>query len=167
MCQFGLQVVARGLNKKPTGILTNHPGIIRELSGHLCAGGHRHAVLEGSQQTSRAAKYTPKFVKKIARAVTDQWSGASARARPTWAELSEAFPAADDGSEPPGQEQEAEAEGSESSGDEPETRVDRRKAEVPSDPDPSEEEKRLIFKLHVNMGHPDSRKFCRVLRAGG
>eukprot|EP00959_Pyramimonas_sp_CCMP1952_P079653 1665737-Pyramimonas_sp.AAC.1 len=32
MCQFGLQVDARGLNKKPTGILTNHPGIIRELS---------------------------------------------------------------------------------------------------------------------------------------
>eukprot|EP00959_Pyramimonas_sp_CCMP1952_P354296 7422340-Pyramimonas_sp.AAC.1 len=35
------------------------------------------------------------------------------------------------------------------------------------DQDPQEDEKRLSFKLHVNMGHPDSRKFCRVLRAGG
>eukprot|EP00959_Pyramimonas_sp_CCMP1952_P229387 4796285-Pyramimonas_sp.AAC.1 len=33
--------------------------------------------------------------------------------------------------------------------------------------DPSEEDKRLLYKVHVNMGHPEVRRFCRVLRAGG
>jgi IS30 family transposase len=58
------------------------------------------------------------------------------------------------------------------SDDEPETRPSRGAkpdgpGSEPPDPGPSEDEKRQIYKLHCNMGHPDNRKFVRVLRAGG
>eukprot|EP00959_Pyramimonas_sp_CCMP1952_P053518 1119567-Pyramimonas_sp.AAC.1 len=55
MCQFGLQVDERGVNKKPTGIITNHPLLARALDGKLRTGGHKHALLEGQARTSRAA----------------------------------------------------------------------------------------------------------------
>eukprot|EP00959_Pyramimonas_sp_CCMP1952_P231465 4838047-Pyramimonas_sp.AAC.1 len=88
-----MQVDSRGVNKKPTGILTNHPGLIRALSGHLCTGEHRHAILEGSRQTSKAARYPLKFAKLVARAVTEKWSGADQGKKAAWAELMEsAFP---------------------------------------------------------------------------
>eukprot|EP00959_Pyramimonas_sp_CCMP1952_P081356 1699893-Pyramimonas_sp.AAC.1 len=59
--------------------------------------------------------------------------------------------------------EEEEVGGSEASdGDEHETRPQQppKSAEIP-DEEPSEDEKRLLYKIHVNMGHPDSRKFCR------
>eukprot|EP00959_Pyramimonas_sp_CCMP1952_P415411 8704347-Pyramimonas_sp.AAC.1 len=71
MCMFGLQVDERGLNKKPTGILSNHPRVLRALDGHLCDGTHKHAVLEGSWQTSRAARYPSKLARRVARAAAE------------------------------------------------------------------------------------------------
>jgi hypothetical protein len=38
MCSFGMQVDSRGLNKKPTGLLSNHPLLLQRLERHLCAG---------------------------------------------------------------------------------------------------------------------------------
>eukprot|EP00959_Pyramimonas_sp_CCMP1952_P189770 3970062-Pyramimonas_sp.AAC.1 len=142
MCMLGLQVDERRLNKKPTGILSNHPRVLRALDGHLCDGAHRHAILEGSLQTSRAARYPSKFVRRVARAVAEHWQGVSKEARPTWAELSElSFPAEAGEGDPPGEEAEAEEDELDDSGGEHETRpVDGRKGTVIPDEDPSEEE---------------------------
>eukprot|EP00959_Pyramimonas_sp_CCMP1952_P320276 6702432-Pyramimonas_sp.AAC.1 len=77
MCTFGLNVTGEGLNKKPTGILTNHPRPQEILGGCWCDGSHKHVLLEGKSRTSRAQVYPPRFVEAVARAVTEQWSGAS------------------------------------------------------------------------------------------
>eukprot|EP00959_Pyramimonas_sp_CCMP1952_P129461 2707230-Pyramimonas_sp.AAC.1 len=68
MCRFGTQVDGQGLNKKPTGIMSNHPHLLRLLEGRLCLGDHRHAVLEGGSVTTKAACYTPRFAQLVARA---------------------------------------------------------------------------------------------------
>eukprot|EP00959_Pyramimonas_sp_CCMP1952_P067709 1413240-Pyramimonas_sp.AAC.1 len=68
MCTLGLQVDRRGLNKKPTGVLTNHPLLCRLLDGRLCPGGHRHAALEGKAQTSQTVRHPPQFVRLAPRA---------------------------------------------------------------------------------------------------
>eukprot|EP00959_Pyramimonas_sp_CCMP1952_P029584 621138-Pyramimonas_sp.AAC.1 len=77
MCSLGLSVDSRGLNKKPTGLLSNHPQVLHDLDGHLCTGGHSHALLEGSHVTTKAGRYPRPLVRKVARAVAEHWSGAS------------------------------------------------------------------------------------------
>lgn len=46
MCAFGMQVTPEGLNKKPTGILTNSPEIAAAVS-KTCTKDHFHVPLLG------------------------------------------------------------------------------------------------------------------------
>eukprot|EP00959_Pyramimonas_sp_CCMP1952_P332929 6971682-Pyramimonas_sp.AAC.1 len=66
-----MQVDSRGLNKKPTGLLSNHPLLLQRLERHLCAGGHQHAILEGGSITTKAGRYPPQFSRAVARAVAE------------------------------------------------------------------------------------------------
>eukprot|EP00959_Pyramimonas_sp_CCMP1952_P354546 7426910-Pyramimonas_sp.AAC.2 len=75
----------RGLTRKPTGILSNHRGIQEVLGGHWCDdSSHRHVLLEGRSRTSRAQVCLPRFVDAVARAVREQWGGASQGRKAAW-----------------------------------------------------------------------------------
>eukprot|EP00959_Pyramimonas_sp_CCMP1952_P342122 7167313-Pyramimonas_sp.AAC.1 len=71
MRRFGIQIDGRGFNKKPTGILSNHPQVLHLLDGHLRAGGHTHAALGGGSVTAKAERYTHHFVNAAARAAPE------------------------------------------------------------------------------------------------
>ena len=51
MCHFGMNVTGDGLNFKPTGILSNHSGILEALRGSLCTGDHGHVTLWASSKS--------------------------------------------------------------------------------------------------------------------
>ena len=170
MCTFDLQVHSDGLSKKPTGILTNHPGIQKALEGHLCIGGHKHVILE-NQLPRKAQVCPPKVREDVVRAVSDIWSGRQTHQPVSSRDMLEcsccprvlACPELpEEGADGMGED------GQDSDSDVPETRPAPARTKAPSEPvRVSEDERRLVTKLHVNMGHPDNRKFVRVLRAGG
>ena len=49
MCAFGMNVDGSGLNKKPTGWLTNDACVAERLRRRVCSGLHRHVPLEGGR----------------------------------------------------------------------------------------------------------------------
>ena len=66
MCQFGLKNTSGDLVLKPTILLTNVEILATTLS-RRCAKLHKHAPLEGGQNTKLAAIYTDSFVDAILR----------------------------------------------------------------------------------------------------
>lgn len=63
MCAFGLNVDGTGLNKKPTGIMTNSKWIAKYLNV-LCKGDHFHTPTI-SGRPHKAQEYPPEFCKRM------------------------------------------------------------------------------------------------------
>ena len=63
MCMFGMNVDGTGLNRKPTGIVSNCPGILRHLDVR-CDGTHFHTPLVGGK-AKHAQVYPTEFCKAI------------------------------------------------------------------------------------------------------
>ena len=151
MCQYNLRADGQELNKKPTGLLLNS----EEMAKHLqrrCRGGHSHkALLHGLAK--KAQKYTPEFCRAIIQGLKRQImrDGGVHRPEEIWAvdeswnlEEVETF------EDPPSDEEEVcQVEGGEQEGSSQIT----------------EEEQRMVAKLHRNVGHPQRAEFIRFMRA--
>ena len=72
MCMFGLNVTGDGLNKKPTGILSNCPGIVKKLNLQ-CDGTHFHVPLINRRHSTASSAISTSFLQ-------GSHSGASAAA---------------------------------------------------------------------------------------
>ena len=70
MCAFGMSVTGIGLNKKPTGLLTNSPYVAEEM-GRLCDGGHQHVnLMEG--RAKKAEEYPKAFCQAMVKGIKRQ-----------------------------------------------------------------------------------------------
>ena len=70
MCMFGMNVSGEGLNRKPTGVATNCPGIAKELAVE-CDGTHFHCpTISGKPKLAQV--YPPKFCTAILRGLQHQ-----------------------------------------------------------------------------------------------
>ena len=76
LCRSGLRDADNGLpHLKPTGVGTDSEGVQKQFEGVRCTGDHEHQPLEGSNskgpRTRQAARWTPKFCRKIIRGIQD------------------------------------------------------------------------------------------------
>ena len=145
MCSWGLTVADDELSRKSTRIATNNPWLAYELMLAQCDGLHSHRHLIGGLP-ALAQEYPPELCKCIARSTKK-------------AVLQEAIPSFIQSSFSGFEEDEEEI-----PDDIPEN--DQGSFE-PDTPRVSESQKRLIHRVHVNVGHPPRDRFLRALRAAG
>ena len=147
MCMFGMNVTGEGLNKKPTGILCNCPGILQMLD-RQCDGKHFHVPLMGGI-AHRAQKYPPAFCKAVVRGLQQQLRTDEAWfCGDTIYMFEEIF----------AQEGEGDALDVLDLGDESIEKSDTYQI--------TQAEKDAVMKLHRNVGHPQKPEFIRFMRAG-
>ena len=156
-CQYGLRV--EGVpNKKPTDFMVNGEGLARWLSKR-CSGGHLHQPLTNGRAI-KAQHYPRELCQAMIR-------GAEEDSR-AW-RLCEAF-ASEEIEEDPLEKalDEAIEAGGGSGASQPVGQlVGNEEPEEDEEEDTggvSREDKRLVQKLHSNLGHPPRLEFCRVLR---
>ena len=158
-CQWGLSVVNDGeLSKKPTKFATNNPWLALRLSEAQCQGDHPHRHLLGGLP-SKAQVYPPALCQCLAEAAQASTFGFSpptfiANHRSINSENFNGFGEGD-------LEEELDAEVERAGRPLP-------RVQQPEDrPQVSEQQKRLIHRVHVNTGHPPRDRFLRALRAAG
>ena len=169
MCAYGMKVGAL-LNKKPTRFLTNSEHLAGELQKR-CDGGHSHEVLMGGK-AAKAARYPPDLCAAIVRGLKKHL-----RAQVREGESEKLKKVADhevvevfmgrrprDGLEDfedlfPEEIEEYRKEKGEAL---KQKRNEERRLEAAI----TEEDKKKVMKLHVNLGHPAQDSFLRFLRAG-
>ena len=143
-CELGLQVSDAGLSRKTTGAATNHLGIAFLLSQYQCSGSHQHIQLENGLP-HKARIYPPDLVHNIVQGIlwgSQEFVGA---AQP------------DDL---------IDEEGEEGLDLDPQPRtpgtLQRDQSEVLS-----EEQKKKVMLMHLNMGHLPRDKMLTMLKAAG
>ena len=158
-CQFGLRVKEHEeLNKKPTRFMVNSTAIAEQLS-RQCPGEHKHQALT-SGRAKAAEEYTPALCQAIIQ-------GAQQHASSQVVLVEE-----DEG------EDLEDALDRELEGDEETQAIGRMKPTTDEEVEDEDQgikqlacavtpqEKKLIHKLHQNLGHPARDDFCRALRMG-
>ena len=157
-CEYGLRV--EGIpNKKPTDFMVNGEGLARWLSKR-CSGGHLHQPL-----TNGRAIKAQHYPRELCRAMVH---GAEEDSK-TW-RMCEAFASTEIEEDPLERalDQEVEAGGAEISSRPVGQLQGNEEVEEPEEPEDhrgvSREDKRLVQKLHSNLGHPSRLDFCRILR---
>ena len=135
-CMVGLQVHPDGPSKKRTAFMLNHWGIANEFAKAQCDGQHDHVPLEHGLP-HKAQEWPAALIDKVIRGVSRQmvWSGV-ATADPEYME-------------DPGEEEEEEAEHS----------------RVQEEATLSQEQKDMVKRLHVNMGHLPIDRMMVMLKA--
>ena len=177
-CQFALRVrPEEELNKKATGFLTNSKWIAEELS-KKCSGDHEHQPLVGGRAKG-AEEYPPKLCEAIVQGLMKERSETFlVNLHPQeWVmaeedeDENEAIPAGDledeldEAVEEAGQpavRRAADRQGGDQ--EEEEEREAEEQATQKVIRGVSEADKRLIRKLHINLGHPSKEDFVRALR---
>eukprot|EP00959_Pyramimonas_sp_CCMP1952_P325408 6811026-Pyramimonas_sp.AAC.1 len=157
-CRFGSSVSGDGtLSKKPTRLMSNCDAFLDRFAGSRCTGDHWHAHLIGSSMTARSRVYPPKFARAFAEAVRASTNAAISGTSPGQIRvareaggpelyLAESYPADVE-------------EGEALEGDpDPEGVAQDRPFEI------TPKVRRLIHKMHVNLGHPHKDVFLKVLR---
>ena len=91
MCSLGMTVVGDGLNLKPKGSLTNHPGVLRALAHRRCTKDHVHEPLT-SGLPQLAQVYPVDVVSTLIRGVRTPPPEKESRSRETH-DVDPAFPA--------------------------------------------------------------------------
>ena len=151
MCAWQLSVSPDGrLSKKPTRVATNNPWLACSLAEASCSGGHEHRLLI-SGLPKQAQVYPPRFCEELAKTtlravVSPQGPSLLSFAADALPEPSLCYFGDD-------LEDEEEVAGS------PVQEQSTRKL--------TEEQKRQIFRVHVNTGHPPKERFLRAMRAAG
>ena len=144
MCSWGLTVADDELSRKSTRIATNNPWLAYELMLAQCDGLHSHRHLIGGLP-ALAQEYPPELCKCIARSTK---KAVLQEAIPSFIQSS--FSGFEDEEEIPD--------------DIPENDQGSFEPDIPR---VSESQKRLIHRVHVNVGHPPRDRFLRALRAAG
>ena len=173
-CMYGLRVKeGEELSKKSTGFMSNSEKILQRLSKR-CSGDHPHQELIGGR-AKKAEEYPPQLCREIVKGLREEEQGNYVWVGEYPVEDTGEDQQEDDGLEdllddeveragmnlqgPPvrgGREEDAEDEKAE-------------EAEEDEEVNPrgvSEADKRLVRRLHVNLGHPARNDFCRALRMG-
>ena len=145
-CMGGLSVVEGTVSQKTTGIATNHGGIAYELSQLQCDRSHEHLQLQNGL-THKARVYPEGMLKKIVRGLGHNLPA-------------ESFAAIDSEFDEPEE------------GEDLEDMLDREvdgavepRREI--NPGLSEEQKKKINLIHVNMGHISNAQMMSLLKAAG
>ena len=151
MCMFGLQVSPLGLSKKPTGLLTNCFAVARRLERSVCLGLHSHVQLQHGLP-AKAQVYPHDFVLQVLAGLREELAQKRSRS---------SFPTEDLNEDATGAE--------ERDDDEDDVPEDLRPAAASVGEEAAEEltdgMKRLVEKVHVNLGHPPKLQFLRALKA--
>ena len=171
LCQYGLQVKALP-NKKDTKWITNSKYIAGELQ-RRCDGSHSHEPLMGGL-AKHAAIYPPQLCKAVVRGLRRHLIAAGRleiTKLPTQMILlgeaeNEVNPAEE--FEDEDIEELLDAEVGKEEAHQQRQRAPEKVVEVkPQDEvEIGEEEKKMVHKLHVNLGHPNLASFLRFLKAG-
>eukprot|EP00913_Durusdinium_trenchii_P035579 g33295.t1 len=140
MCAFGMNVTGNGLNLKPTRWLTDMEEVAQRLN-RRCDGTHRHEALEGGNKTRLAQVYPPELCRQLAKGIKEHLK----KKLPQTHYILEALA-----------EEESEAE---------EIEDEDNSGEAEEEYQVSEEEKKMILKVHRAVGHPQRPEFIRFLRA--
>ena len=140
MCAFGMNVTGNGLNLKPTRWLTDMEEVAQRLN-RRCDGTHEHEALEGGNKTRLAQVYPPELCRQLAKGIQEHLT----KKCPQKHYILEVFA-----------EEESEAE---------EIGDDDHSGEAEEEYEVSEEEKKMILKVHRAVGHPQRPEFIRFLRA--
>ena len=148
-CAAGLQVCEKGLSQKPTGIVSNHLGILARLVRFQCSGDHSHVALEGGLP-HKARVYPRKMVAAIVKGIYEGLRQERDRDHPNYFDDDE----------------EGEIEDMHEI-----TEVDR----TPATPAPggpkieklSEEQIKKVMRVHVNLGHISKDQMLTLFRAAG
>ena len=140
MCAFGMNVTGNGLNLKPTRWLTDMEEVAQRLN-RRCDGSHEHEALEGGNKTRLAQVYPPELCRQLAKGIQEHLT----KKCPQKQYILEVFA-----------EEESEAE---------EIEDDDNSGEAEEEYEVSEEEKKMILKVHRAVGHPQRPEFIRFLRA--
>ena len=152
MCMFGLQVRGLGLNRKPTGLMTNGEEIARQLS-RTCDGGHLHVPLLNGKALE-AQRYTPQFCEAVVKGLVKQ-----CRADEVFSSGGHIWVASEDLED--ALDEEIEGEDERRPAEElPDVPIGERDGERAI----TESEKKAVHKLHKGMGHPQKGDFIRFLR---
>eukprot|EP00435_Cladocopium_sp_Y103_P028304 s1227_g7.t1 len=155
-CAAGLSVAAGTLSRKSTGVISNHPGIIAELSKLQCDGEHPHLQLEGGLPL-KAQEYPPGLVKAIIAGMQNSRSFENITLASGFEdfEADEAWEEAEPDDDP---------------------RSSSTQLPAPQTPGPvlkkSEEnitahQKELLHRLHANTGHAPREQMLMMLKAAG
>ena len=144
-CQFGLKPDGEHPARKRTAFASNHPGILLAFRGHFCPGLHEHIHLEGGNLTARARIWPEELIQSVVKGILGE-----VRYRQSFFD--------EDTGEARAEDLDAE-----------ETRVDA-EVEVPEEPSASIQElssqqKEMIHRLHVNLGHLPLDRFIPMLKA--
>ena len=159
-CAAGLSVLSGLLSKKPTCCITNHLGIIRELSKLVCSGDHPHVPLQGGLP-AKAQEYPVGLVSALLDGI--RW----------WLRRSNSW-SLFNGVEEDAFENE-QALGGDGEDLEEEADLSRRQLSAPQTPSPvkaramsiSPRQRDLVNKLHVSMGHLPRDQMLAMLKAAG
>ena len=137
-CMAGLRVSDDGLSRKRTSFMLNHLGIADEISKLQCDGGHHHVILEGGLP-HKAQVWPLGLILSIVHGIQNQmvWCGVA---------------------EGPAGEEEIEDEEDEVAEENPE-------AESREDQPLSQEQKEMVKRLHVNLGHLPVERMITMLKA--
>ncbi|CAL1132850.1 unnamed protein product [Cladocopium goreaui] len=155
MCQYGMKVEGEAFNQKPTGILTNGPEIVQQLSSK-CTGQHTHQQLMGGI-AHKAEVYPPGFCQAVMKGIMNQMQkdGGWFLRKSNSQETHEVYVEEDeeDEDEIPDQDpQEVEAIGEEEGDKESSSTI-------------SSEERRALDKLHRGLGHPPLNELIRFMKS--
>ena len=142
-CALGLSVEPGHLSKKPTRIATSNPFLACLLAKAQCDLQHEHLHLEHGRAAA-AQVYPPRLCEVIAQST---WERSRHHGNPS-------FLAGFEGEIDEIEDEENPTEIPRQEGEAHERRV-------------SEQQKRLITKVHVNTGHPPQEQFLRMMRAAG
>ena len=149
-CRFGLNPSGRGLSKKRTRFMLNQYSIHKEFLDKDCTGDHEHVRLEGGL-TALARIWPDELVAAIVRGIQKERRYLQ---RNQWVLLGEADPEAEEEEDADEEEEEEEPRGATS------VRGETEKAcGLPT------EQKEMVRRLHVNMGHLPLDRMIVMLKA--
>ena len=144
-CELGLQVSAEGLSRKTTSVATSHAGIAFLLSQYQCTHGHQHVHLENGLPR-RAQVYPEDMVQTVIDGILAgpvEFSGVAADDHDLMDEEAEDQEEAEPQPRTPGTLQ--------------------RDSSVLL----TEEQKKKILRMHLNMGHLSKEQMLSMLKAAG
>ena len=158
LCQFGLSVMEDGtLSQKTTKIATNNPWLAQRLLLAQCDHQHPHQPLLGGLPA-----YAQEYPAELCRAIAESAQAAALNfPMPNFAEYQPSLREAGDFVGFGDEDEEHELD-PERLGDEPPTGSQSKERK-----EATESQKRLVQKLHVNLGHPPRERLLRALRAAG
>ncbi len=155
MCAYGMSVTGEGLNKKPTGVLTNSQCVAEELS-RRCTEDHEHVnLMEG--RAKRAEEYPKAFCQAMVKGIRRQLKQDGVFCWHQDGKVQYVL-AGEEGFEDEEEEEPLEEIGG-SRGSEAVI------GERPEDAAITDQEKEALQKLHRGVGHPSLADFIRFMKA--